>query len=158
LFGVDKWKTGEILGNLWRYDLAQRVATHLSPYEEVAVNKDSALDTDVLRYKFLHDVTISSPNLRLQSKYHDYIYSCNTLCDINQAELSYLLQKFNSEKIKSSQGEAYLFHLDKPVQRGNVAPINNSPKLITRRGYVKKESMFHTLYLHIFNILQVPFL
>ena len=164
LFGVSKWKTGELVGNVWRYDLAMNADKVLQDYEKVAVNKDSALDTDVLRYKFLHEYVVLKPiDLENNREVNHYIFSCNGVCDTSNEEFKYLFNKFEYIKLNSSGGEAYVFILDKQKRteiKEKKTLISLEQQIVTTAQPVGESyrSKFKLIYLYIVKTLQVPFL
>ncbi len=162
LLGVDKWKTGEIRGNLWRYDLAQQANKYLSPYEPLLINKDSSLDWDVLKYKFQHEIIFGSPDRTSHlGQYKHYIYSCNTVCNLNEKELSFLLQEYAYRKIQSKQGEGYVFFLDKPAKNFKPQSLYNETKdlVVEKHETTSPQNIsFQQVYGMLVKMLQVPFL
>lgn len=157
LLGIDKWKTGEIKGNLWRYNLDQQADKYLSPYESVYINKDSSLDGDVFKYKFGHETHIANPYM-LSRTYKHYIYSCETTCDVTNKVLKYLLTKYAYKIIHSSQGEGYVFLLDKPAENNKSQITQTIKKSISTQPTTAQHSIFKQIYIFLVSVLQVPFL
>ncbi|MEM4230695.1 MAG: glycosyltransferase family 39 protein [Candidatus Pacearchaeota archaeon] len=158
LLRIEKWKTGEIKANIWRYDLAQKANEYLLPYEKIAVNQDSSMDIDVLHYKFLHDVDIKNNNSISDKKYRHYVYSCTTICSMKE-DLQYLIRRYNYKRLGSSQGEAYIFFLKEPAIKSNLDKINKASDEKNATGeilVVKKESIFKMIYIYIKGFLHLP--
>ncbi len=160
LLRVEKWKTGEIKANIWRYDLAQKASNYLLPYEKVAVNENSSMDIDILHYKFLHDIDVKDNNSISDKKYRHYIYSCTTSCNVRDKNLQYLILRYDYKKLGSSQGEAYIFFLKEPAIKSKLDKIRNASdeKNAVKEALIvrERESIFKTIYIYIKSFLHLP--
>jgi 4-amino-4-deoxy-L-arabinose transferase-like glycosyltransferase len=160
LYGVNRWKIGEIKANVWRYDLAVQASNNLPKFERVMINRDGSMDTDVFRYKFLHEYILEDSNNFKNSKERFYIYSCDTTCNLEEKNLKNLTDNYGYVRLNSSQGEGYLFDKKKPkiITESSAMPVNDSSKSANTSTSANEQSLFRVFYVRFVNFLQVPFL
>lgn len=156
LFKIERWKTGETRANVWRYELAEKVSQKVPQYERIGINSDSAMDFDVLTYKF----QISTVQLKPQSLKNDlkfYAYSCPSTCDTTSEDLAYLLKKHSFEKSTASQGEVYIFDLGSHATESAKAVVKSDmPNRLSKEVEISDTTMFQKMYAYLINWLQAP--
>ncbi|MDP3940703.1 MAG: glycosyltransferase family 39 protein [bacterium] len=55
---VIHWKTKEVAGNIFRYQLAEVASTHFIPFQTITLNRDGVIDPDIFQYSFHHPTSI----------------------------------------------------------------------------------------------------
>jgi hypothetical protein len=156
LFKIEQWKTGETRANVWRYELAEQVSQRIPKFERIAINSDSAMDFDVLTYKFQISTVQLKPKL-LKDDLNFYAYSCPSSCDVATDGLSYLIKKYPFEKSTASQGEVYVFNLSvESTESAQAVVISDMPATEPSNSKISETTMFQKMYAHLINWLQAP--
>lgn len=143
-FLIQSWKQEQIKSNIWRYDLAQKADVNLHPYEKILVNVNSAIDIQLLKYKFNHDVIIAGNKSEIDGgKYEHFLYACVSKCLTSDSFFTYLRNNYKSTLVSNTDGEAYVFELKAKQVVGNAktkllpakAVQKNSPEGMLKRMY-----------------------
>lgn len=155
LLKIEQWKTGETRANVWRYELAEKVSEAVPRYERIGINLDSAMDFDVLTYKFKISTVQVDPKLA-QRDVPLYAYSCSSSCNQLDEELAYLLGNYSFKKFNASQGEVYVFDLESSASQSaeirEQAPIVGIPPTET----VSDTTVIQKLYARVIDWLDAP--
>jgi hypothetical protein len=75
---IEEWKTKELESNLFRYYFARAVATNVSAYDTIYLNRNGIFDYDMFQYQF-------QLNTKEMSEYkkssESIVYSCRIACE-----------------------------------------------------------------------------
>lgn len=143
---INEWKINETKANLFRYYHALAASLYTPPYSDVAINTDSIIDSDLLAYQFLYNVSGKTTNQKDATK--EVIYSCRGVC------LETLLEEqrgvFGKEdyKIVSGDGEVYIFSSQKGTDRVQTVHLLYEVQ--------KSQSIFGEIYAMIKLYLSLP--
>lgn len=125
LFILSDSKQKQIESGIWRYELANKVAELVGPYETVVYNKYYAIDPDIFLYPLLiPHIREDDPKLLPMSNYNYYVYSCMRSCVTYKGGVDQLKTRYAYELLNSKEAEVYIFYLKKPQQHpGNPREI-----------------------------------
>ena len=114
-------KNNQNRANVYRYNLAQKIASYIPKYEKVGINSGDVIDTDLLWYPFLINWEVTkNTNLKLyKNKYNFYIYTCVTDCKGYEKEIGKYRKDFNYIRVLGPNSETYLFALNKSKRLKN---------------------------------------
>lgn len=148
LLKIEDWKTKEILGNVWKYELAKKVKPYLKNYQTIAVNKDGIIDEDLLNYHFLQATKQVDPNSNELKALNQYLYSCESCSNpkLNKAKNSYKFKKFDSEG-----KTAYLFFTNEEGVSTKTKP--QTAKII---NVIPEKKILREMYIYLKSTLKVP--
>ncbi len=115
LIGISIIKNNQNRANVYRYNLAQKVASFIPRYEKIGINSGDVIDTDLLWYPFLINWEVTkTTNLELyKDKYNFYIYTCVTDCKGYEKEIGKYRNNFSYIRVLGPNSEIYLFALNK---------------------------------------------
>lgn len=156
---IQFYKSQQIKSNLWRYDLTLAANKYLSNYEEVVMNRSSVIDADSLWYPFLKNRFIADPDTPVEKieKYQHYLYSCLEKCNVSDAHLAIMMQRYNYILITNQKAEVYIFLLQqkRKNKENNQQPIK---KIQLNRATINNEqdSMIRKIYRNLNETLQIP--
>lgn len=150
-FSIQHWKQEQIRSNIWRDELAQKADTYLYFYEPILINSSSAIDPELLMYRFSHEVkAINSVSEIIEKKYRHFLYSCTSNCSPSDKLLFYLLSNYKNSYIHNDGGEAFIFDLRlKPV-------VNVETKRILLNNKSQADSFLRKAYKFFKSFLNTP--
>ncbi len=114
LTGISIIKNNQNRANIYRYELAQKIASFIPKYETVGINSGDVIDTDLLWYPFLINWEVTkTTNLDLyKNKYNFYIYTCVTDCNGYEKQIAKYRKQFSYIRVLGPNSEIYLFSFD----------------------------------------------
>jgi ribosomal protein L17 len=156
MFMMQHWKFEQTKANLWRYSLAQKLEVSLVRDEKIETNLNSAVDRELFRYVFSHEVKLVDKLTQIDQKnYSHFVYSCSVKCNLSEKVIHFLLENYESRHFSNNGGEAYVFSL-KSKNKNNL----EIGKLIVSRDNniqeTKSNSFFKNIYRLLVNFLDVP--
>lgn len=156
---VERWKTKEVEGNIFRYSLAQRANEHLIPYETILTNSQSVIDQDLWIYEFNHPAKITDPGrISDAPNFRIYAYSCMQRCSILDSNFSLLYKNYNYFVINDSGAQLYVFNLrDKNIpEKSNSLTNGFNPTSSSHVTENRQESFLRKVYRNIKDALRAP--
>lgn len=111
LFIVIDWKTDEVKGNLFRYELAHIASKNIPDYAVIAVNRHGVIDPDIFQFGFRHHTRIlEDDEMDFSGKeISAIVYSCRAACDRESRLLTSLQKKYNGVRYISQDFEMWVF-------------------------------------------------
>jgi 4-amino-4-deoxy-L-arabinose transferase-like glycosyltransferase len=152
---IQHWKLEQIKSNVWRYSLAQKADKSFYSYEPIQINLSSAIDRELLKYVFSHEIKIIGNKSEFDGKYKHFLYSCMSKCSDSDDLFVFLLNNYSNTYFFNAGGEAYVFDLrTRTVASPGTNSLSNSIKAPDVE--VKKNSWTRNMYIMIKNFLNAP--
>ncbi|CAN5117692.1 hypothetical protein BH11PAT1_BH11PAT1_4890 [soil metagenome] len=144
---VESWKTKEIQGNMWRYELAQEVNASLPSYAVIGLSKDVPIDYDMFLYQFNHEALVLSEEEAItQKKYLDYYISNRD---------SQLSTQFATHILATTRGSFIIINLH---TKKNTTPLPTARRsdTISIPLLPNKPTSLKALYFSLISFLHMP--
>lgn len=150
IVGIVHWKTKEVEGNVFRYQLASIASSYFRPYQQIGVSRQGLIDPDIFQYSFMH------PTQDFVSRYDPvmkdldgFVFSCLSSCGVNNLQIKQMQELYAAEQVIGNDVEMWIF-------------INDSKKSgVTKKKIAltvskKSNSFFSKMYREVMTSLRLP--
>lgn len=144
------WKTKEIEGNTFRYQLAALASPMFPTGSTIVLNRNGVIDADIFNYSFRNPTIILEPDQKIkdESLYTGIVYSCIPSCSEEDVQFAYLRSKYSQTRFEGRGVEMWVFQ-----KRDNR---KYEQKKIHIGISDNSNSFFSRVYMRILGLLSAP--
>jgi len=153
IWRLELWKTKEIEGNVWRYNIGKSISHNFPAYSRMFIHPNSPIDYDLLQYAFSYDVNVVPPTeIQKYISQVPYLYVCSKTCDLSY-DLVYLKTAYPYRKVVDKNTEVYIFSIARPPKQIYIPETKQNQKPTSNYA---SYSMVKRIYLSILHITSMP--
>lgn len=159
LWKINDWKVKEVKANVFRYTLAEKVSQYIKPYEAIVINNNGVIDSDLLAYKFMYDVTVGNVADLSAGTYPNktLVYSCSSACNLEDRKLRKLLTDYKNTSVQIPEAQAYIIFLGQKQEKpSSIGFQETNYEKTVPKPVMEKENMLKILYRQIKDFLHAP--
>lgn len=149
--GLVYWKTKEVEGNVFRYELASVASSYFSAYQTIGVNRNGVIDPDIFQYSFHLPTQILEVNQDVfQIKdTAGFVFSCFSPCNDDDSQIKHLREQYGGLKLVGGGVEMWIF---KENADGRLTGLKEIPVSLPKES----NSLFAKAYRVLMTYVKVP--